>query len=157
MVGEIILKNTSCIELRIIMKILDDYEINVIDFLSFKPKEIVESPGVYFLIYSNLNPQRFGGKDKDGILYIGKSNNLKRRISSLRRGILNRNNEYHSVSENYRKLFDKDTYIQLRIGLILSTKNDFSKLESEFLELYFNKYKDLPVLNFKKSTKKYLL
>ena len=51
------------------MKILDIYEINVLEFINFKPKEIVESPGVYFLIYPNLiNPQRFGGKDKDGIL-----------------------------------------------------------------------------------------
>ena len=132
------------------MKILDNHEINVIEFISFKPKEIVESPGVYLLIYPNLNPQRFGGKDKDGILYIGKSNNLKRRISSLRRGILNWNNEYHSVSENFRKLFDKNTYNELRIGFFLSDKKNYSKLESEFLELYFMKYKDLPVLNFKK-------
>ena len=132
------------------MKIIENYEINVLEFISFIPKEIVESPGVYFLIYPNLNPQRFGGEDKDGILYIGKSNNLKRRISSLRRGILNLNNEYHSVSENYRKLFDKDTYNKLRVGYIVSDENNYSKLESEFLELYFKKYKDLPILNFKK-------
>jgi len=80
------------------IKLFENYEIKIIEFINFKPKEIVESPGVYFLIYPNLNPQRFGGKDKDGILYIGKSNNLKRRISSLRRGIINRNNEYHSIS-----------------------------------------------------------
>lgn len=61
------------------MKILDNHEINVLEFISFKPKEIVESSGVYFLIYPNIKPQRFGGKDKDGILYIGKSNNIKRK------------------------------------------------------------------------------
>ena len=138
------------VESRVLMKILDNYEINVFEFLSFKPKEIVESAGVYFLIYYNLNPQRFGAKDKDGILYIGKSNNLKRRISSLRRGIINRNNKYHSVSDSYRKLFDEDTFNELRIGLILSDNKNYSKLESEFLELYFRKYKDLPILNFKK-------
>ena len=132
------------------MKIIENYEINVLEFISFKPKEIVESPGVYLLIYPNLNPQRFGGKDKDGILYIGKSNNLKRRISSLRRGILNRNSEYHSVSENYRKLFDEDIYNELGVGYIVSDEKNYSKLESEFLELYFKKYKDLPILNFKK-------
>lgn len=132
------------------MKILDNYEINVLEFINFKQKEIVESPGVYFLIYPNLNPQRFGGRDKDGILYIGKSNNLKRRISNLRRGIINRNNEYHSVSKNYRKLFDEDIFNDLRVGYIVSDKKNYSKLELEFLELYFNKYKDLPILNFKK-------
>jgi len=132
------------------MKILDNYEVNVVEFISFKPKEIVESPGVYFLIYPNINPQRFGGKDKDGILYIGKSNNLKRRISNLRRGLINRKNKYHSVSENYRKLFNEDTYNELGVGYIVSDENNYTKLESEFLELYFKKYKDLPVLNFKK-------
>ena len=132
------------------MKILDNYEVNVVEFISFKPKEIVEFPGVYFLIYPNINPQRFGGKDKDGILYIGKSNNIKRRISSLRRGIINRNNKYHSVSKNFRKLFDKNTYNELRVGYIVSDEKKYSKLESEFLELYFTKYKDLPILNFKK-------
>jgi len=132
------------------IKLFENYEIKIIEFINFKPKKIVESPGVYFLIYPNLNPQRFGGKDKDGILYIGKSNNLKRRISSLRRGILNWNNEYHSVSENFIKLFDKNTYNQLRIGYIVSDEKNYSKLESEFLELYLTKYKDLPVLNFKK-------
>lgn len=148
--GGIIPKNTSCIELYIIMKILDNHEINVLEFISFRPKEIVESPGVYFLIYPNINPQRFGGKDKDGILYIGKSNNLKRRISNLRRGIINRNNEYHSVSKNYIKIFYKDKLNDLKVGYIVSDKNNYTKLESEFLELYFKKYKDLPVLNFKK-------
>ena len=132
------------------IKLFENYEIKIIEFINFKPKEIVESPGVYFLIYPNLNTQRFGGKDKDGILYIGKLNNLKRRISSLRRGIINRNNEYHSVSENYRKFFDEDTYNELRVGFFLSDKKNYSKLESEFLELYFKKYKDLPILNFKK-------
>ena len=132
------------------IKLFENHDIKIIEFISFKPKEIVESPGVYFLIYPNLNPQRFGGIDKDGILYIGKSNNLKRRISSLRRGILNRNSEYHSVSENYRKLFDEDIYNELGVGYIVSDEKNYSKLESEFLELYFKKYKDLPILNFKK-------
>lgn len=132
------------------IKLFENYEVKIIEFINFKPKEIVESHGVYFLIYPNLNPQRFGGKDKDGILYIGKSNNLKRRISNLRKGILNRNNEYHSVSENYRKLFDKDTYNELGVGYIVSDEKNYSRLESEFLELYFKKYKDLPILNFKK-------
>ena len=132
------------------IKLFENYEIKIIEFINFKPKEIVESPGVYFLIYPSLNPQRFGGKDKDGILYIGKSNNLKRRISSLRRGILNWNNEYHSVSENFRKLFDKNTYNELGVGYIVSDEKNYSRLESEFLELYFKKYKDLPILNFKK-------
>ena len=132
------------------MNILDNYEINIVEFISFKPKEIVEFPGVYFLIYPNINPQRFGGKDKDGILYIGKSNNLKRRISNLRRGILNQKNEYHSVSKNYRKLFDKDSYTELRVRYIVSDEKNYSKLESESLELYFKKYKDLPILNFRK-------
>ena len=50
------------------IKLFENYEIKIIEFISFKPKEIVESPGVYFLIYSNINPQRFGGKDKEGIL-----------------------------------------------------------------------------------------
>lgn len=132
------------------IKLFKNYEIKIIEFINFKPKEIVESPGVYFLIYPNLNPQRFGGKDKDGILYIGKSNNLKRRISSLRRGIINRKNKYHSVSENYRELFDEYTYNELGVGYIVSDEKNYSKLESEFLELYFKKYKDLPILNFKK-------
>ena len=132
------------------IKLFENYEIKIIEFINFKPKEIVESPGVYFIIYPNLNPQRFGGEDKDGILYIGKSNNLKRRISKLRRGILNRNNEYHSVSENYRKLFDEDIYNELGVGYIVSDEKNYSKLELEFLELYFKKYKDLPILNFKK-------
>jgi hypothetical protein len=38
----------------------------------------------------------------------------------------------------------------LKVGYIVSDKNNYTKLESEFLELYFKKYKDLPVLNFKK-------
>ena len=132
------------------IELLEKCEYKIIEFINFKPKDIVESPGVYFLIYPNLNPQRFGGKDKDGILYIGKSNNLKRRISNLRRGILNQKNEYHSVSKNYRKLFDKDSYTELRVRYIVSDEKNYSKLESEFLELYFKKYKDLPILNFKK-------
>ena len=71
-------------------------------------------------------------------------------MSSFRRDIIIRNNQYHSVYKNFRKLFNKYTYNELRVGYIVSDEQNYSKLKSEFMELYFKKYKDLPVLNFKK-------
>jgi len=38
------------------IKLFENYEIKIIEFINFKPKEIVESPGVYFLIYPTLIP-----------------------------------------------------------------------------------------------------
>jgi hypothetical protein len=125
--------------------------------------EICTGPGVYFMIYVENDKHtyfpRLNGKiDKEGILLIGTSTNLKRRIRDFYRDVfdetLNRNS--HSEGWNLRKYFRDNHFpgtIKLNAKNIrvcwkeLKNKEDAEKFETECIQHYIMQYQDKPPLN----------
>jgi hypothetical protein len=119
-------------------------------------KQIPESRGVYF-IYScnNLIPIRLNrvlGTDEEGVLYIGKSENLRERLRMLWR-VLNPKLEAtaHTFGTKYnsnqklREAFPmKSLFVSYRIT------SEPKTLESELLDKYFLKYGEVPPFNSSK-------
>jgi hypothetical protein len=115
---------------------------------------IPSKPGVYH-IYS-LDPknkpkklQRLIGKDEEGILYIGKSENLRERLRMLWR-VLNPdlNATAHTFGEKY------NTYQVLKSNFPLNTlaikfrcSNNAKELEIKLIDEYINIFGEVPPFN----------
>lgn len=112
--------------------------------------------GVYFIhSYNNQIPIRLNrvlGTDEEGVLYIGKSENLRERLRMLWR-VLNPKLKAtaHTFGTKYndnkklREAFPlKSLYVSFRIT------NEPKSLESELLDIYFSKYGEVPPFNSSK-------
>lgn len=119
-------------------------------------KQIPESGGVYFIYsYNNNTPiklNRVLGTDEEGLLYIGKSENLRERLRMLWR-VLNPKQKAtaHTFGTKYnnnkklREAFPLNSlYVSFRITINPKT------LESELLDKYFSKYGEVPPFNSSK-------
>ena len=117
---------------------------------------IPECGGVYFIqSYNNQIPIRLNrvlGTDEEGVLYIGKSENLRERLRMLWR-VLNAKLKAtaHTFGTKYndnkklREAFPlKSLYVSFRIT------NEPKSLESELLYKYFSKYGEVPPFNSSK-------
>lgn len=117
---------------------------------------IPECGGVYFIhSYNNQIPIRLNrvlGADEEGILYIGKSGNLRERLRMLRR-VLNPSlkatahtfGQKYNSNEKLREAFPLESmYISYRISTEPKT------LEFELLDKYFLKFGEVPPFNSSK-------
>jgi predicted GIY-YIG superfamily endonuclease len=113
---------------------------------------------------------RFLNKDSNGIIYIGKTTNLKRRLKFFVNAYQNTYNDNHSggnllhylisnkIIENFRKkYFLQFSYIHIKSKKDID--NILTKEERKKLIEYFKKFGELPVLNsetpFRKDKKSY--
>lgn len=116
--------------------------------------QIPEQPGVYKLFSLNENDtpkhlQRVLGTDTAGILYIGKSNNLRDRLRMLWR-VLNPdyNTRGHTFGVNnnsiliIREAFPLDT-----LAIDFEVQHDFHNYETLVIENYRQEFGEVPPLN----------
>ncbi|MEO0096828.1 MAG: hypothetical protein ABIK78_01900 [candidate division WOR-3 bacterium] len=96
---------------------------------------------------------RFLKKDKNGILMIGKTENLRRRLNNFRRAV-EKNISPHSEgkmfhliksTKNFKKHYESNYRLQYSFKKLNKTKID--EKEREALNDYLEKYGELPVLN----------
>lgn len=122
--------------------------------LQWQAKELKNKSGVYILKWvrngEHVEIGRIGGKDREGILYIGVAKrNLEERVSKLRRGILEKKSSGHTATMSfiYSSLYDliKNPHEELGIAWV---EHDNAKLqEGHALKYYADKFKELPPLN----------
>jgi hypothetical protein len=112
--------------------------------------------GVYFIYsYNNQIPIRINrvlGTDVEGLLYIGKSINLRERLRMLWR-VLNpkQNATAHTFGTKYNKnknLRETFPLNSLYVSFIITTEPQI--LESELLDKYFLQYGEVPPFNSSK-------
>ena len=119
---------------------------------------IPSASGVYQIRWAiGKKPQpieRTNGTDDSGCLYIGKTVNLRRRISRLCRGIIH-GTQTHTVSYDHTAAYTYTFYgfekkikpdqLEVRWGEL--PRNVIGEWEQELLEDYGAKYLDKPPLN----------
>jgi len=114
-------------------------------------KKAPASPGAY-IIRSNRPIQRLKGADKHGILTIGESNNLRRRLASFVRCISNEYATGHMAAWRFRaigmdKMFPADS---LWVSWCQTEdKAAAYRKEGEMLDFYQRLHFELPPLNYK--------
>lgn len=119
-------------------------------------KNIPEVGGVYHIYcYKGKKPitiNRVLGIDKQGILYIGKSDNLRERLRMLWR-VLNPNLKAtaHTFGTKYngnnklKKVFPLKT-----LSVSFKTTSEPKNLETKLLNQYFDKFGEVPPMNSSK-------
>jgi hypothetical protein len=117
---------------------------------------IPQSRGVYLIHFYNdeipAKLQRVLGQDNEGVLYIGKSENISERLRMLWR-VLNPKLKAtaHTFGIKYnanKKLREAFPFNSMFISYKIS--NEPKKLESELLDKYFLKYGEVPPFNSSK-------
>ncbi len=118
------------------------------DNLKENPKE----PGIYKIRIQGIKISRFLGEDKNGILSIGKSKNIKQRLKQFYKGFTEK--KYHSEGKTLFIIAQKHpSWMKLHINHLeysyCLTKTDEQAIEYEELEIkkYFNKFGEVPPLN----------
>jgi len=125
------------------------------DWISFQEKKLEEVPsssGVYQLssvINGHTQPiHRVDGIDENGLLYIGKTKNLKSRIRGFWRYITsekgNNTAGFTYIFYDYERKFKPD---QLQVRWMLLPEDEIDEIETKLLDDYLNKYLDSPPLN----------
>ena len=119
-------------------------------------KTIPESAGVYHICsYKDKKPLKINrvlSLDNEGILYIGKADNLRERLRILRRNIIKKPivsthtfGKKHNENKRLQKAFPlKSLYVSCQI-----TKEPKS-LETILLDKYFAKFGEVPPFNSSK-------
>ena len=131
-------------------------------FSNLQVRHIYEKPGVYIIRYlEGGSPKQFtrlNGIDEEGILCIGKSVNLRRRIREFLKDITTEGlaEKYHSEGWNFRKYFrdnpnpkaikPKKENMEV-IWKVLNTEYEADKLETELIQDYVMTFQDKPPLN----------
>ena len=131
-------------------------------FEAFDANRIHAAPGVYIIRYrDNGRPKSFtrlNGIDRDGILSIGKSVNLRRRIREFFQDIQLRDLRihYHSEGWTWRAYFrDNSNPRALRLPIenmeaiwkVVSSKRSADSLETNLIREYVLRFQDKPPLN----------
>ncbi|MEO0090556.1 MAG: hypothetical protein ABIK40_03710 [candidate division WOR-3 bacterium] len=96
---------------------------------------------------------RFLKKDKNGILMIGRTKNLKRRLNNFRRAV-EKNISPHSEGKKFHLIKSTRNFKtqygsnwRLEYSFKRLCKNQIKKEEEKTLKNYFKEYGELPVLN----------
>ena len=125
-------------------------------------KKITPGSGVYMMIYwENGKPRdfsRLNGIDVNGILCVGKSVNLNKRITDFRRDILieGLGKHYHSEGWNFRAYFrdnQNPNAIKLKVENTkvlwkeLESEREANDFETELIQDYVRTFQDKPPLN----------
>lgn len=130
-------------------------QLHINDSLTQLVKQIA-NPWACYILYQNMPIQRFGGTDANGILYIGKADNLYTRVASLQKSVLsNCNNNGNVKIKGHQSLSKKVFRIQKFLNtskmtikiVVLPTYESIMYAESYLLEDYVNQFGELPPLN----------
>ena len=125
------------------------------EWLSFQVQNLEEIPsssGVYQLSWAlNGHTQqihRVDGIDENGLLYIGKANNLKSRIGDFWRYITSEKGKHTAgftyIFYGYERKLKPD---QLQVRWMPLPEDEIDEMETKLLDDYLNKYLDSPPLN----------
>jgi predicted GIY-YIG superfamily endonuclease len=123
------------------------FDLQTLNFEIIPPK-----PGVYEIRSAiNGKPQpidRANGIDKSGLLYIGQSHNLKRRIKGFWQHI-NEGKQRHTAARTYQTYGFEQKFPpeHLQIRWTQLSKEETGHIESLLLDSYANKFLDKPPLN----------
>src|SRR5690606_20809380 len=116
----------------------------------------VKNPWACYILYQNEPISRLGGVDSDGVLYIGKADNLFNRVSSLQQSVLcNCYNDEKAKIKGHQSLSKKVFRIQRFLNtskmtikvVVLPSYESIMYAESYLLEYYVNQFGELPPLN----------
>ncbi len=127
---------------------------------------VERNPGIYFLrwvkngIPAKIN--RFTESDPEGLLYIGKSNDLKSRFKRIWNGInLEKKSEIINIPTLRKTIFFCKIHEIIKIEEYeitwqhLSTKIEAESQEAAALKLYTEKFKEPPPMNLQLCREKY--
>lgn len=123
------------------------YLLDKIDFINIDSKQ-----GLYFIHWiksNNFVPiQRILGTDYNGLLYIGKSTNLGKRINNLIVNLKDPSKLKHHFSIKYHKTPLVSLFIKINeLGLIIKPFNNPKEYEEKYLLDYNSKFGELPPFN----------
>ena len=145
---------------KLIIKKLGDSE--SAKFPSLQVRHIDEKPGAYIIRYlEGSSPKHFtrlNGIDEEGILCIGKSNNLRRRIREFLKDIATEGlkEKYHSEGWNFRKYFrDNPNPKAIKPEIenmevfwkAMNSEAEADELETILIQDYVMTFQDKPPLN----------
>ena len=123
-------------------------------------KDIKENPGIYKIILVDnlcncIKIGRFLGEDEFGILYIGSTDNLQRRLAEIKKSLpypknendfyLGGSHQFGNKVKNIKKFWDKYTLNNITVEIIET--DNFRTAETEALENYYNQFGELPPYN----------
>ncbi|WP_163373038.1 hypothetical protein [Endozoicomonas acroporae] len=112
---------------------------------------IPDQPGVY-MIAAHRRIHRAHGTDKQGILDICESDNLKKRIAAFRACSLGHRNRGHMAGWRFYNFNFDSIFPHEKLWICWKTcrrKKEAYALEGELLQAYFSKHYELPPLNYK--------
>ncbi len=114
--------------------------------------QIPEKAGIYQLrsLRDDGNPQsisRLLGKDQEGIVYIGESSNLKKRIQGFWSTITKRDRSRHAAGWSYVTFDFQKTFPPESLQFRYSPSEDFLAVEFDLLLFYLKEFGDRPPLN----------
>jgi hypothetical protein len=123
---------------------------------------IKEEPGIYkiFMVDGKMNPiptSRYLSQDKNGILYIGSTDNVQRRLAEIKKSLPYPKNEKEVYISDCHQFGRKAKLIKkLKIESELNSirvevcyTDNFLSEEASALEEYFQDYGELPPFNDK--------
>ena len=117
-------------------------------------KKVPAEPGAYKISRFGKNEtpieiNRFFGMDKEGIIDIGESKNLRERLRSFKRNIENgKGGHMAGWRYHYLKLQNKIPFLKFSYE-VCKTKEEAYKKENAMMKKYVEKHKELPPLNYK--------
>jgi hypothetical protein len=145
---------------------LDDARVNwcKLEYLARRRfVDVPKSPGVYFVRCSRGGKRvaiyRLGGRDEGGILYIGSSKDLRKRVGRFWRAIT-RGVGQHTVFSTlaFCGLSDLVKSSELEVSWkALRSPEDAERQEWAAMYLYCRKYKEPPPLNLSVGRRKYMI
>ena len=141
---------------------------NLKDLASKDFPNVQRNSGIYFLRWvKNGNPvkiNRIAETDNKGLLYIGKSNDLKNRFKRIWNGInSDKKSNYKNIPTLRKTIFFCKIHELIKIDEYeitwqqLSTKIEAESQEAAALKLYTEKFKEPPPLNLKLCREKYAI
>ena len=124
----------------------------MIKLLEVNDYDIPTNGGIYQLYFKSTYRiiMRFKGGDKTGMLYVGETENLKRRLYNLRLGLINANTKIHSIAGYYVE-FNFEKYFPLeKLFVKYESCKNHKERENEILVRYIKRFGELPLFNFKR-------
>ncbi len=135
------------------------------DLASNKFPGVENKPGVYFIRWKKLESpvtiNRLAGSDSNGLLYIGESEDLRKRFQRIWRGIEKVNKTSETPNTLSRRIVFCNLHEEINLDeyeiawQYLSTKIEAQVQEAAALKLYIEKFRELPPLNLQVCTRKY--
>jgi hypothetical protein len=131
------------------------FQLHIKDTLSEAVKDVV-NPWACYILFQNKPIARLGKTDTNGILYIGKADNLYNRVASLQQSVLsNCNNSDKAKIKGHQALSKKVFRIQRYLDtskmtikiIVLPSYESILYTESYLIEEYVSQFGELPPLN----------